>query len=209
MAAERLKRQANVLVRAVLSIALIGGLAYKIGSAEILAQMQTVRPLALLIVVILLASHVLIVTPRWASILGALGYRRTSFALIGSVFLGFLFNQVLPTAVGGDVVRVWRARQLEVPLDISIHSVLIDRASGIVVVLVAVMALLPLADPAALRSGLSWMVGTLTVGGLAACAALWAVGAARPLPIRIIAGVQRAAAAFNISVSRLAHSPRE
>src|SRR5436190_1580449 len=41
-----------------------------------------------------------------------------------------VFNQVLPTAVGGDVVRAWRCHQLGPSLAVAIRSVLLDRVCG-------------------------------------------------------------------------------
>ena len=97
---------------------------------------------------------------------------------MGSVFLGFLFNQVLPTAVGGDAYRVWRAKQLGVPLDVGIHSVLLDRAFGVLVVLAGTILLLPFASLVAQMS-LAWPIVIATAGGIFLCAALWALGSLR------------------------------
>jgi uncharacterized protein (TIRG00374 family) len=155
----RNRARLNFTIRTALSGLLIGGLIYHIGSSAIIDEMQSVRWQILALVIALLAGHVLIVTPRWASILRALGYRISSFTLVGSVFLGFLFNQLLPTAVGGDVIRAWRARQLGVPWSVAIHSVLFDRASAVLVVFVGASLLLPFAEPVAIHGGPLWIVG--------------------------------------------------
>jgi uncharacterized membrane protein YbhN (UPF0104 family) len=46
--------------------------------------------------------------------------------LLKILFVGWFFNQVLPTAVGGDVARAWRYHQLGV-MGSAIRSVLLDR----------------------------------------------------------------------------------
>ena len=138
------KANLGLIVRSALSIALSGGIAYHIGSGQILSLLKAVHWQVIALTVIVLASSVLIVTPRWAVIISALGFRIGWTALAASVFLGFLFNQLLPTAVGGDAIRAWRAHQLGAPLETSIHSVILDRVSGLIVVLLGVVALLPL-----------------------------------------------------------------
>ena len=92
-------------VRAILSIGLVAALAYHIGSDEIVSQIRNISWQAFALATLVLATSVFLVTPRWAIILSVLGRRIAWSALIGSVFLGFLFNQLLPTAVGGDVLR--------------------------------------------------------------------------------------------------------
>ena len=186
-------------VRAIISIALLIAVAHYIGSAEIFAQMKLIHWPVSVAVVMLLASHVLFVTPRWSNILTALRYPIKSASLIGSVFLGFLFNQVLPTAVGGDVLRAWRAHQLGVPIVIAIHSIILDRMSGIVAVLLGITVLLPFADPLAARSGLLWSVGTLAGGGFIAFICLWGLGRLPSFTIPVVGALQRALVGLNTS----------
>src|SRR4051812_44028864 len=97
----------NPIIRLSVSTLLIGALFYFAGTAETLVQLKSVGWGNLAIVMVILASHVLVVVPRWALILTSLGHPVRSSDLVGSVFLGFLFNQLLPTAVGGDVLRAW------------------------------------------------------------------------------------------------------
>jgi uncharacterized membrane protein YbhN (UPF0104 family) len=46
---------------------------------------------------------------RWWRLLARLGERVPFFALFGDVLVGLTYNMFLPTTVGGDVVRAWRA----------------------------------------------------------------------------------------------------
>ena len=200
------KGKLGLLVRLALSIILIGGLAYHIGSSEILAQIKAVRWQVMALIVMILASNVLIVTPRWMLILSALGHKVRSGSLIGSVCLGFLFNQLLPTAVGGDVLRAWRARQLGVPLDLAVHSVLIDRAAGVLVALLGAAVLLPFAEPS-VGERLEWIIGAVTVVSLVGYLALWSLGRLRTLPIRVIGRLQQGLAGLSRSIRMLIAGP--
>jgi uncharacterized membrane protein YbhN (UPF0104 family) len=203
-----LKQKLGGVARLVLSIALVGALMYFIGSANILTRIEAVRWQTLTLVTLILASSFLFVTLRWTAILSALGHRVESTALFGSVFIGFQLNQLLPTGVGGDVLRAWRARQLGVPTDVAIHSVLIDRAAGVLVALVGAVSLLPFVDGRTQYETLAWIIGIVAVAGLACCAAAWGISCLPGRPIPWFGQVQRRLTELSSSVAAVATSPR-
>lgn len=167
------KRRWAFLFRLLISVALIGGLAYYAGSAAVVERLRSIHWSTLVLAVLILATSFVFVTPRWALILDAFGHRIRARLLVGSVLLGFLFNQLLPTAVGGEVVRIWRARQLGVPVDLAIYSILIDRASGVFVSLAGAALLLPFASPLHGKGTLGWILNAAAILGVVGCAALW------------------------------------
>src|SRR5262244_1891176 len=72
--------------------------------------------------------------------------------LLKIVLVGLFFNQVLPTGVGGDAVRVWRCSKVGIGLGVALRSILLDRACGYLVLIAAYAASLStllhtLADP--------------------------------------------------------------
>jgi uncharacterized protein (TIRG00374 family) len=179
------RRRWSLLLRVLLSLALIAALVYHIGSAAILARLGSVHGRTVALAVLALAISFLFVTPRWAIILYAFGYHVRSKQLVGSVLLGFLFNQLLPTAIGGEVVRVWRARQLGVPLDVAVYSVLFDRASGVFVAFVGAMLLLPIGRPHHGQDRLFWILALIAIAGAIGCVILLAISRMEPsrLPV--------------------------
>lgn len=80
---------------------------------------------------------------RWRIILAAGAPPPEIGCLFKLTLVGWFFNQVLPTGVGGDAVRAWRCHKLGVALGPAIRSVLLDRASGYVVTLLIYAASLP------------------------------------------------------------------
>jgi uncharacterized membrane protein YbhN (UPF0104 family) len=99
---------------------------------------------------------------------------------LGHYFVGMFFNLVLPTSVGGDVVRAWylgRQEGLASPAGrrtAAFLSVLADRVNGFAV-LIVVACLAALCCPTALPRWISWTVagmGAACVLGLAALPAL-------------------------------------
>jgi uncharacterized membrane protein YbhN (UPF0104 family) len=93
--------------------------------------------------------------------------------LVKIVLVGLFFNQVLPTGFGGDAVRVWRCCKLGISLGAAVKSILLDRACGYLVLIIAYVASLPsllnvFADPpqrgvvvAVLGAGLLGLVALL------------------------------------------------
>jgi uncharacterized protein (TIRG00374 family) len=202
---EMARQRLGLIVRLFFSIALIVGLGYNIGSTDILTQLNAVRWHVVAIAVIVLSSSVLLVTPRWTAILSALGYPLPPTALIRSVFVGFSFNQLLPTGFGGDVMRVLRARQLGVPTDIAVHSVLIDRASGVFISFVGAVALLPWMD-SRVATTVAWIIGMTALAGIFICLLFWGLKRLR-MTSSWLASVQRELDALGSSIQAFTKRP--
>jgi uncharacterized membrane protein YbhN (UPF0104 family) len=135
-----------------------------------------------------------IVTPRWTIILAALGYRIKASLLVGSVFLGFLFNQLLPTAVGGDVLRALQARQLGVAfgkaqphknhligtvqravseLNASIANLVYEPRALVAVLFLSILSqLFPVVAVGLLAAGLNVQISVLNLTFVSLCAVL-------------------------------------
>jgi uncharacterized membrane protein YbhN (UPF0104 family) len=109
-------------------------------TGEILGRVSLPELAAALIA---LAAATALVALRWHFILAAGGDSPGPGVLLKIVFVGMFFNQVLPTGVGGDVVRAWRCVSLGIGPGPAIRSVLLDRASGYFVFVVLYAATLP------------------------------------------------------------------
>ena len=68
---------------------------------------------------------------RWRLILNHAGVSVRRLPAWYNVLLGLLFNQALPSSVGGDAVRIYEARKLGV--NIVFQSILFDRISALVI----------------------------------------------------------------------------
>lgn len=201
------RRRWSLLLRVLLSVALIAALVYHIGSAAILARLGSVHWHTVALAVLTLAISFLFVTPRWAIILDAFGYRVRAKQLVGSVLLGFLFNQLLPTAIGGEVVRVWRARQLGVPLDVAVYSVLLDRASGVFVAFVGAMVLLPFGGPHHGQGTLFWILALIAIAGAIGCVMLLAISRMEPSRLPVPANLHQSILKASDGLNTLIRTP--
>lgn len=95
---------------------------------------------------------------RWRAILSALLRSKLSIWTVQAVFYSSVFFNVLPLgAVGGDVARVWLARQFAIPLSHLVLSVLVDRI--ITVAALLILALITLPTIAVPLAGTAWLAG--------------------------------------------------
>lgn len=70
-------------------------------------------------------------TWRWHVVLRTIHRNAGLLALGRMIFVGVFFNQVLPTTFGGDGVRAWLLSRTDMPIDVAVRSVVLDRALGL------------------------------------------------------------------------------
>ena len=101
---------------------------------------QVALPLLAATLVALLMANV-VVALRWHLILLTEAPSPGPAVLLKIVLVGLFFNQVLPTGVGGDAVRVWRCSKVGIGLVAALRSILLDRACGYMVLIVVYAAI--------------------------------------------------------------------
>ena len=182
----------GILVYVLLSRVNLGALSQALVSANVATL--AVAFVALVFTVSLNAT-------RWRIIVAQLGGRVSIRMALAGTFEGMFFNLFLPTNVGGDAARAYRAYDRGVPLGTAVASGLADRAVG----LASVMGLLlvgSLVAPGFSRIPSFWLITVFSAVGLVAAVALaWAgrVLVMRKLwpPLRLVA---QALNAFSIVI---------
>jgi uncharacterized membrane protein YbhN (UPF0104 family) len=158
-------------IRIGVSAVLLGWIAWQTDWGEVGAHFARMRPALWLAALALLCVTQLVSTLRWQIIARALGFERPFRQLVGMYFIGMYFNLLLPTSVGGDVVRAWYLDGGSKRRLAAFASVFLDRLSGLLVLLgMACVALL--ASPLDLPTWVSLFVWGAAGGSLVALAAL-------------------------------------
>ena len=108
----------------------------------------------------------LVATQRWVWVLRELDIEVSFGHALRMVFVGLFFNQTLPTTLGGDIFRVWELRRAQAPLGAATSSVVFDRMSALLAVLIIIASSLPalsamVSEPLALASLLLMTLGAL------------------------------------------------
>lgn len=119
---------------------------------------------------------------RWQWLSRPLGFERPLRAYIADYFVGMFFNLLLPTSIGGDAVRAISLNGGSRRKTAAVLSVLLDRLSGLLVLL-ALACAAALACPIALPAWVKLVV--------ASAAASAAVGLAlTPIFVRLLTGLE-------------------
>ncbi len=138
---------------------------------EVGARLSRLAPAPVIAAAALIAFQMmLIVTWRWQRIVAAIDDAAPFARLLRIVVISLFFNQVLPSTVGGDGMRMWLLRRLGRGVGISIRSVVLDRLLGLSSLFLlslvgALYLLVRLPD-----SALVWPIALLSLCGLAAIA---------------------------------------
>lgn len=128
---------------------------------------KSISPLMFLAAFLLEVVQILICAGRWRLVLRALG-ADLPFRQACEIFcIGNFFGQVLPGAVGGDAVRMWKTHRAGLSLITSINSVALERVITVFGLLLLVAVCQPLLQSRLNGQFPIWVFPGLTTAGLA------------------------------------------
>lgn len=122
------KRWLPWALKIALSAAIIWFLLGKVDIADVLRQASTVRPGMLALALGMMLLQTLISAVRWRAVLSAIGARLRFGKALEIVYIAIFFNLALPSAVGGDAIRMWKARRAGLSIAGAINGVMLERA---------------------------------------------------------------------------------
>ena len=123
------------------------------------------------LVMALIASigRTLLMAWRWQLLLNTKGYRYPLDTLLKLYFIGFFFNNLLPTAIGGDVARAVKLSGHKIAKRTAVSSILMERLLGLpALLLISSASYLICHNDIALQNNIMKMTGKFVfVAGLA------------------------------------------
>ncbi len=131
------------LIKLLVSTSII---AYLLSRTEITTVIDRMKSADTLLVFASGSILFLLVLPqsfRWLSILRIAGARIGFMAATGITMVGWFFNQVLPSSVGGDAFRAWYAYRFGARLATATQSVIFDRVSALIAIMFILLASSP------------------------------------------------------------------
>jgi uncharacterized membrane protein YbhN (UPF0104 family) len=160
----------------IVKLAVTGGLIYwvlrGVDLDSLAARLGDISPLWLIGAAgLILLQSAIIVTWRWERVVATIDAPPPPWRLLRIVTISLFFNQVLPSTIGGDGMRVWLLHRRERTLGRAFRSVLIDRLLGffglLLLTLAGALFLLTRLDEPPVTV---WVMLPLSLGGLAAIA---------------------------------------
>jgi uncharacterized protein (TIRG00374 family) len=135
------------LLKVCFSLALLVFLLKQVGWQQTLETLRGAKFPYLAAAFVLYLVGIVVRAYRWQILLGALGMDIPLARLTVLYFVGTFFSNFLPTGIGGDVVRVYElSRQSKRPIE-SVGTVLLDRATGLLVLFLIALMALPFSYP--------------------------------------------------------------
>lgn len=146
----------------------IGLLAFIFSTLDMTAFIQTVsqaNPWWLLAALAMMMLGVVIRAWRWQILLNAIAVHVPLTELTNIYFIGFLFNNLLPSGLGGDAMRMVELSQHSERASDAVTSVVVDRFLGLSALqAIALMALI--ADWGAIPVEVAYFTVVIFLGGL-------------------------------------------
>ena len=139
-----LKKWLPWVVKLALTAALFAYLAGKIDVAAAWNEAKQIDLGLLAAAAVVLLLQIPIGGFRWTAVIRAI---RASFGVIQATrifWIGSFFNLALPSAVGGDAVRMWMSRRAGLSLAVAVNSVMLERVATVFGLVVLVSATQPL-----------------------------------------------------------------
>jgi len=162
---------ARLLAKAAVTATILGVLAAKVNLHVVAAQIGSIGLISCAIGVLLMLCLSMLVALRWSLILARMQSPMSFSQSWRLVLIGLFFNQVLPSGLGGDAVRVWLMARAGTRLRTAFLSVAVDRLFALSAVILCMCAFLsrllhgPAARPVALLAA-TGVIGILALLGL-------------------------------------------
>jgi len=164
-------RRALFALKVVVTVAVLGVVLAAADLPALGRLLSHASPAHFAAAVAVLLAQTLVLAVRFRSIVAALGQPISARFAIELTFVGALFNQALPSAVGGDAIRAWQLRGDGRSWREALTSVLLDRSSGVVVLAVLAAAAVAL-EPSGVFAHLRAPLWSVAAAGVAAIVAL-------------------------------------
>lgn len=177
------KRWAGIALKTAVTAGLIWLVLREVDFTAALERMAGLSPGAGVLAVAVLAAHCFVAGWRWTIVMRLFGPVLAVPTAIRVFFEGYFFNNALPSTVGGDAVRVWRAVKLGLPLEAGVNGVLLDRITGLSGLFILVAAGQPLLYARIEDTSVRLGFAAILLAGIAGIALLIA---ARRVPDRLV-----------------------
>lgn len=127
------KQAISLALRIILSVAMLGVLVWRVPSfdaEEVLPELTTRTVLWLLVAALLTLGGLVLSALRWQRVLQVLGLHAGLRRLLSHYLAGQFVSNVLPTTIGGDVLRVSRLSRETGESPSTFASVVLERLTG-------------------------------------------------------------------------------
>ncbi len=128
------------------------------------ARMRDIAPGMLVLATAIFLVQLVIGALRWRAVLDAIGAPLSFARAVTFFFIGSFFNQTLPSSVGGDVVRIYKAYRAGLTLGGAVNGVMLERVAAVIALVALVAATQPFFLPRVGDETARWIVPAVALG---------------------------------------------
>lgn len=125
----------KLLLKTVVTLGIFVLLYFYVDTKLVLEEIAKSDKLLILLAIVLQFLSTLVAAFRWNLIMKILGFKESFYFYFRSYFKGSFFNQLLPSNIGGDAIRILDLRGAGYGVKESFFGILIDRVFGILALL--------------------------------------------------------------------------
>jgi uncharacterized protein (TIRG00374 family) len=151
-------------LRVVLSLALLAWVIGQVDWSDTVAHLRYADLLFLILFILITPINVGVSVWKWSLLLRACGDDVPFWRLYGIYVASQFFNNVLPSSVGGDVVRAFMINRVIAAPKRALGSIVVERFTGLVVLLILGVTAM-LTSPALRTNGMLFVLVTASVIG--------------------------------------------
>jgi glycosyltransferase 2 family protein len=164
------RERASTLLKIAVSLAGLAYVLWQVPLADIGEVLVDIRWTWLVVTLLLTTSSLVLRAYRWHLLLRGLGLPIRFGRLVELYFVGNFFNAFLPSGFGGDAVRIIEVAR-DVPPTVGAGTVIVDRLTGLVMLFVMALLVLPF-RPADFPGELALVVAGVSAAGIVGAAVL-------------------------------------
>jgi uncharacterized membrane protein YbhN (UPF0104 family) len=167
------KKTIALILKFTISIGLIWYLLHNIDTGSAWTRMSGADPAGLAIAGLVMSVQILISILRWRAVMLTIEAVLPFWQAARIYLIGLFFNQVLPSAVGGDAVRMYKGFRAGLSIQASVHGVMLERMVTVLALLILVAAATPFLQSHAGQGDTKWMLSfsvmmlAVGIGGIA------------------------------------------
>jgi len=132
-----------MLLKIIVSLGLIVFLIAQLDFQSVVVLLASLDVVVILSVILIMFMQILMAARRWSNVLQSLNFDVKYDLVLLLLWVGLFFNNVLPSSVGGDLIRGYYLKQQKVDLLGTITSVVLDRMFGVLALVVLFLCSLP------------------------------------------------------------------
>ena len=163
--------------------ALFGFLLSRVEIGDLTARIAGATPGLFALAALVLAAQAIVCTLRWSAVLNAIEAPLKFLKVLQIFLIGTFFNQTLPSSVGGDPVRMYKAHPAGLSVAGAVNGVMLERAATVVGLVILVAATQPV-FAARVGDAAPWMAPAVALFAIAMVAGLALVMVLDRLPER-------------------------